>query len=223
MPASTRNRRPPVRVRPAPPLDPPFDDDVADLGLPDGAQLALELTGGGTGVHEDPRASGGSTGRASARRGLTGPTGSTGPAGPAGPRPEHPRLHPPPPTRLPPEAQPGASLEARRSARRFLDTCLEIINGFRPVAHVRPLSEPTAAYAIISRLTVGVGRAKAVRRAARGRPAELVRLRRLRVSEPRPGVVEAVAVLGGARQSWALAFRLEHRRGAWVGTAIDVV
>jgi hypothetical protein len=57
-----------------------------------------------------------------------------------------------------------------------------------------------------------------------GRPGvDRIRLRHLRVGEPRDGAVEAVAVLGRAGRSWALALRLEQREGAWLCTHVEVV
>jgi hypothetical protein len=52
---------------------------------------------------------------------------------------------------------------------------------------------------------------------------ERIRLRRMRVAEPRDGAVEAVAVLGRAGRAWALALRLERREGAWLCTHAEVV
>ncbi|MET8837735.1 Rv3235 family protein, partial [Micromonospora sp. NPDC004540] len=52
----------------------------------------------------------------------------------------------------------------------------------------------------------------------------VLQLRRLRVCEPRAGAVEAAAVLAGAGgASWAIALRLEHRRGTWLCTVLDVL
>jgi hypothetical protein len=52
---------------------------------------------------------------------------------------------------------------------------------------------------------------------------ERIRLRHMRVAEPRDGAVEAVAVLGRAGRTWALALRLECRDGAWLCTHAEVV
>ncbi|SCF35299.1 hypothetical protein GA0074695_5958 [Micromonospora viridifaciens] len=52
----------------------------------------------------------------------------------------------------------------------------------------------------------------------------VLQLRRLRVCEPRAGAVEAAAVLAGSGgASWAVALRLEHRRGTWLCTVLDVL
>lgn len=192
-----------VLLGPAPPLEPPYDDQLApQTWLP--AQLALDLSG-------DP---------ARAPRSPT-PTASLTEArsAPAQPRPASPAL--------PVEAIAGASRESNAAAHRFLGMCLEIFNGYRPAAHVRPLVDPPHAAAIAEHF-LEAGRRFGVpgpqRAARRGCPAAPpVQARRLRVCEPRPGVAEAAAVLGAAGRSWALAFRVERRRGTWLCTAAAVV
>ncbi|TBL27799.1 hypothetical protein EYA84_28105, partial [Verrucosispora sp. SN26_14.1] len=51
-----------------------------------------------------------------------------------------------------------------------------------------------------------------------------LRLRRLRVCEPRPAAIEVAVVLtGAAGRTWAMALRLEHRRGTWLCTDLRVL
>jgi hypothetical protein len=123
---------------------------------------------------------------------------------------------------LPPDALASATPEARQVARRFLNTCVEILNGYRPVAHIRPLATPADAEAVVGQLMAGIERLGASRRRV-GCRREPVQVRLLRVCEPRPGVAEAAVALGSGGRTWALAFRLERRRGAWVSTALRVV
>ncbi|HEX2771256.1 MAG TPA: Rv3235 family protein, partial [Micromonosporaceae bacterium] len=123
-----------------------------------------------------------------------------------------PRGHPAPGT--------AADPDARQAARRFLAICLEVLNGYRPLAHIRPLVNPAEVETVLAQLTTGVERLARLRRAGKRAPA---RLRVVRVCEPRPGAVEAAAVLGDAGRTWALAFRLERRQGRWVGTAVRVL
>lgn len=189
--------RPAVRLRAVPPLDPPFDDELEPETFMAGRdqQLALELT------PADRPAAGRRT--------------------PAGGKPHA----------LPPYAVVAASPEARQAAKRFLGMCLEIFNGYRPAGHVRALSSPIEADLIIGQLRAAGERMAAARQAAApARPARganqaagQVRLRLLRVCEPRPGVAEAAASLGTAGRTWAIAFRLERQRGAWVGTTARVL
>ncbi|MDG4820897.1 Rv3235 family protein [Asanoa sp. WMMD1127] len=129
-------------------------------------------------------------------------------------------MAPPPPA----EPRPVASPDARRAAGRFTRTCLEILNGYRPVAHVRPLAKPATAHTLIDQLLDALRRmpvAPTVPR--RQQQPELVRLRRLRISEPTPGVVEAAAALGTDARTWAMAFRLEHTSTRWLGTVLQVL
>ena len=187
--------RPAIRLRPAPPLDPPYDDEMAPVTWARGpaGQLTLNLS---------PR--------------------------PAGTRPtdRHPEAPPRPArtitTSLPAEALATASPEARRAARRFLDTCLEVVNGYRPAAQLRVLTSPETARTIIGQLSAATTRFRGPGRRP-GIAATPVRLRLLRVCEPRPGVAEVAAVLGHTGPTFALAFRLERHQGSWLGTAADLI
>ncbi|SBT52285.1 Rv3235 family protein [Micromonospora auratinigra] len=191
--------RPPVRLRPAPPLDPPVVDD--DLPWAGADQLTLDLF--------DPQ-------RRDPRR--------SEPDRPRG-RPVDVRPAPPGPGRRP-AGPPAAALatatpEAARAAHRLVRTFLEIVNGYRPPGQLRPLCLPEAVTAVTAELTRAARRVGPVRRRS-ARPA--LQLRRLRVCEPRSGAVEAAAVLAGAGgAAWAVALRLEHRRGGWLCTVLEVL
>lgn len=223
----TRIRRPPIRVRPAPPLDPPFTDELADFSVSPGVQLAFDLTGR---APDEP---------------------SYQPARRPAQQPQRQRDAPPAgPHDLPPDALAGASPDARRAARRFLAASIEIINGFRPVSHARQLASAKQAPVICGRLAAAAERTRAGDRppgAPRGRgpqpsrpgpaPArpgvpprsqrrtELLRIRQLRVCEPVPGVVESAVVLGTSTRSWAMVFRLERQAdsGAWLSIDVQLI
>jgi hypothetical protein len=187
--------RPPVRLRPAPPIDPPFVDEGDPWFRPGSDQLTLDLF--------DPRRR--DPGRPAGRAGDLRPT-PTGPGRPG---------------TAPPAALAGATIEATRAAHRFTRTCLEILNGYRPPGQLRPLTDPGSATEVAEELARAARRTGPVRRRAT-RPG--VQLRRLRVCEPRPGAVEAAVVLAGAGgASWAMALRLEHRRGTWLCTTLQVL
>jgi hypothetical protein len=161
---------PVVRVRPAPILDPPYDDE------PDHPFVAYPLDG------ERPM------------------------AGPPAAAPER-----------------GRS-EAHRMVRRYLDLCLEVLGGYRPLTHLRSLTEP-------SRFDEVAGQLGRLGPSALTRPGtglvrvgtDRPRLRHLRVCEIRDGVVEAAAVLGRGDQIRALTLRLEQRAGAWLCTHLEVL
>jgi hypothetical protein len=114
-----------------------------------------------------------------------------------------------------------------------MNTCLEVLNGYRPAGHLRTLASPSHAGTVVDAM------ARATRRVARviGTPAGTgtakLRIRRMRICQPRPDVAEISVVLGslgtaaGAAGStaaggapdggrcWAAAFRLERRHGNW--------
>ncbi|GIM84724.1 Rv3235 family protein [Salinispora arenicola] len=185
--------RPPVRLRPAPSIDPPYaEDDPAHWPI-DG-QLTLDLS-------------------KAARDPLPRPPGRRRGPGSAGPRRS--------PAPLPATALVTATPEATRIAHRFVITCLEMLNGYRPPRQVRPLLDPARAAELMRELARATARSGPVRRRST-RPG--TRLRRLRVCEPRAAVVEAAAVLTGpAGWTWAMAIRLEHRRGSWLCTALHIL
>ncbi|TYB34980.1 hypothetical protein FXF50_25770 [Micromonospora sp. AP08] len=207
--------RPPVRLRPAPPLDPPCTDRDPAWGDAWGSvdQLALDLFDArrdvdrpaGRAADRPTRRSGRSFDRASGRAADVRPA-PTGPGRSVGP---------------PPAALVTATPEAARAAHRFVRTFLEIVNGYRPPGQLRPLCLPEAAARVAAELTRAARRAGPARRRT-ARP--VLQLRRLRVCEPRAGAVEAAAVLAGAGgASWAVALRLEHRRGTWLCTVLTVL
>jgi hypothetical protein len=72
-----------------------------------------------------------------------------------------------------------------------VNTCLEILNGYRPVAHFRSLSDPLAAAEVLAEMTRAVRRLRPTTR----QPG-LVKLRAMRTCEPRPGVAEIALVVG---------------------------
>jgi hypothetical protein len=113
-------------------------------------------------------------------------------------------------------------MEARRAAHRFLTTCLEIFNGYRTVAHIRPLTNRGELHEVIQQLSAALERLTVLRRRAVGR-RQPVRLRRVRVCEPRSGAAEAAAVLDIGGHVWAAAFRVERRHGSWVATAFRLL
>lgn len=221
--------RPSVRLLPVPPLDPPFDDEYVPEIWPD---RSTEPT---TGLYPvDPSADRPpvATSAPTTRSGATPrPTRAvsarrTVPAVPVaragGPVPPGCGASAAPVAVAPlPEALAGATPEAKHAARRFLATCLEIVNGYRPAGHVRPLSSPAEAAGIVEQLASAATRIGGRRRP--GQPLHTVRLQRLRVCEPRPGVAEGAAAVGVAGRTWAVAFRIERRRGSWVGVSVEVL
>lgn len=119
----------------------------------------------------------------------------------------------------------AASPPTIAAATRFVNTCLEILNGYRPVGHARLLADPLAATAVVAELTHAVQRFGPV-----ARKQGLVRLRAMRTCEPRPGIAE-IAIVVGCRapagqadgRAWGLAFRLQRQHGRWQCTAAQLL
>ncbi len=141
-----------------------------------------------------------------------------------------------------PSAANGPSQAAWHATLLFLGRCQEILNGYRPAAHLRPLSAPAQAQSIVDHVTTVARRTAMWQRAAPaagrtgpgGRPGMVGRVvpggrsgvvsrRRVHVCEPRVGVAEATAVLSQGSRSWAVAFRLERRGAVWLCTAFTDV
>ena len=96
--------------------------------------------------------------------------------------------------------------------------CVEVINGFRPVTHLRRLTKPQRFADVADQI---------LRRTARLRKAQgsrqQVRVRRIQMTEPRTGVVEAAVVLDHGGRCWAMAIRLEQGPTGWQCTVIQVI
>jgi hypothetical protein len=160
----------PVRVRPAPAVDPPYDDD-------------------------GPWRPG--TGEAAGQ-----------------PVPQA-------PVPAPVDRQPG---EAHRATRRYLDLVLEVLGGFRPVGHLRALTERHRFDAVAFQLARLGG--PSVIRPGSGLvrvTGDRIRLRHLRICEVRDGAVEAAAVLVRGESVRAMTLRLERQSGAWLCTHLHVL
>jgi hypothetical protein len=123
----------------------------------------------------------------------------------------------------------GASAEARLAVRRFVGTCVEVLNGYRPAAHLRRLSQPREAATVVAQGLAGVRRVTAARqeraagRAPRHRRPAPAAVVRLQLCEPREGAVEAAAVLVIGDKTHAMAFRLEVQNETWLATALRLI
>lgn len=133
------------------------------------------------------------------------------------------------PAPLPPVA---AKSPPATAAVRFVNTCLEIFNGYRPVSHFRALASPLAAATVHTEMTHALRR---LRRAA-SRGGTMIKLRQMRTCLPQPTVTEIAAVIGTAparhqsgtgpqapQRAWAFASRLEYLHGRWLCTAARVL
>jgi hypothetical protein len=123
----------------------------------------------------------------------------------------------------------GASAEAKTAVRRFISTCVEVLNGYRPAAHLRRLSQPREAATVVAQGLAGARRVTQARQArTAGRtprprrpvPAAVVRVQ---LCEPREGAVEAAAVLVIGDRTHAMALRLELHEEAWLATTLRLI
>jgi len=175
--------RPPIRLRPAPQYDPPFDDELSPEVWAPVHQLAFDW---------------------SARERPTSLPAAEG-------------------TRSSVVA--GASGDAKLAVRRFVGTCVEVLNGYRPPAHLRRLALPVEAAGVVAQAVAGARRVAELRRTVRpgARRAGPVGVLRLRLCEPRPGAVEATVLLVTGERTWAMALRLELHQQAWAATVLRLI
>jgi hypothetical protein len=126
----------------------------------------------------------------------------------------------------------GASADAKLAVRRFVALCVEVLNGYRPAAHLRRLSRPGEAAGVIAQAHAAAHRVADLRRGAgqgqrgadrRGRRPDPVAVLKLRFCEPRPGVVEAAVLLVTGGRTWAVAVRLEQHQQSWAATTLRLV
>ncbi|GAB1645207.1 Rv3235 family protein [Krasilnikovia sp. MM14-A1259] len=222
--APRRGARPPIRIRPVPPCDPPFDDEVDPSVWAPAHQPAFRWPGADASRRTDPgRAAEGIAGRravaagdsAGAEHGSVAAGGSAVAASSAsGPGP----------------VSAGASAEARVAVQRFVGACVEVLNGFRPAAHLRRLALPSQAARVVAQAVVGTHRVAELRKSGHrratdrhGRGGAPAAVLRVRLCEPRPGAVEATVLLVTGGRTWALALRLELHDQTWLVTTLQLV
>ena len=183
-----RGPRPPIRVRPAPRCEPPFDDELEPEVWATANQLAFEWPRAepaeparpadqrsrGSAGHRPPRRPAGRPGPAAvpiARGGAGRPGGArppgrrsalracrSRPGGSPATRPRCRRRRP-----LPPVVA-GASSDAKLAVRRFVHMCVEVLNGYRPPAHLRRLALPKEAADVVAQAVAGTSRVAQMRR-----------------------------------------------------------
>jgi hypothetical protein len=201
-----------IRLRPLPSYDPPFDDELsADFWAPV-HQLALEWRRPSA---LDQRTGGGGA-DAGGRIDATGQTGAVEKVGAA---------------RSGPAAGAGsASDDARMAVQRFMGMCLEVLNGYRPAAHLRRLALPTEAAGVIAQAVAGAKRVAERRRSAAGAAAAnrvpnpaIAKIRNVLACQPRADAVEATVVLATGERTWALALRLELHNQSWAATVLRML
>ncbi|OJF16095.1 hypothetical protein BG844_01115 [Couchioplanes caeruleus subsp. caeruleus] len=130
----------------------------------------------------------------------------------------------PTPSRQSPPARPtaasGVSADAKLAVRRFVHSCVEVLNGYRPATHLRRLAQPREAAAVVAQGVAAAHKVAQTRRRRlephppgrfRARRPVPVAVVRSSLCEPRPGAVEAAAVLVVDDRTLAMAFRLEQR------------
>jgi hypothetical protein len=108
--------------------------------------------------------------------------------------------------------------------------CVEVLNGYRPAAHLRRLALPREASRVVAQAVAGAHRVAELRGAdsrpqiprSRRRPAP-VAVQRVRLCEPRPGAVEASVILLTGERTWALALRLEKHEETWLTTTLRLI
>lgn len=152
---SRRRAAPPraaIRVRPVPWADPPFDDEAETWSgprFPWGARVPA-----------------GDSGRAAptAAEAAAGPAAGLDAAGSAAPDGVDTAGCGARPAAGPPPVVAGASTDARRAVHRFVGVLLEVLNGYRPPAHLRPLCRPVDAAEIIAHTRAAMHRIAEARR-----------------------------------------------------------
>jgi hypothetical protein len=182
-----------LAVRPAPPLDPPLDDRPQ----PPGDMDLLPVAWPGAGPPPRPPAR-------ARRRAAPDDVGATAPEAP-----------PPPPITRP-------TMPARAALQRYVAMCIEVLNGYRASAQLRPLTDVQQFTDIAEQLA----RRTVRRRLPPGRAAlqgRLIRVRRLIVTEPVTGVAEAAVVLTQGDACWAMAVRMEHRAEGWRCAVVEMI
>lgn len=197
---------PTIRLRRAPRCDPPFDDEREPEAWSSPHQLTLDWS------RLTARASG-------SRRAAT---SSESPASTASSAPFDSSAASERAARRSPVI--GASADAKLAVRRFVGSCVEVLNGYRPAAHLRRLAQPREAATVVAEGLVGAQRVAEARRLhTRFRRPAPVAVLRSSLCEPRPGAVEAAVLLLIGDRTWAMALRLEQHDEAWLATVLRLI
>jgi hypothetical protein len=117
------------------------------------------------------------------------------------------------------------SAEAKVAVHRFVRHCVEVLNGYRPAAHLRRLAVPAEAAGIVAQGLAGARRVASLRKVTPGRraPRRPAAVMRLRVCQPSSSAVEAAAALVTGERTWALALRLELHQESWSATTLRLI
>ena len=231
--------RPSISLRPAPPCEPPFDDELEPAVWVSAHQLALDWSPAAlAAASAGPAALAASADRA-ALAASADPAASSTPELAVGLSPGPGMAAGAPFGSWPggglvtvaarPAVVAGASHDARLAVHRFVRMCVEVLNGHRPPAQLRRLSVPANAPGVVAQAFAGARRVADLRRAAapRGRrPAKRpapVAVIQLRLCEPRPGAVEAAVALVMGERTWAMALRMELHHDAWSATILRLI
>jgi hypothetical protein len=121
----------------------------------------------------------------------------------------------------------GASTDARAAVHRFVRHCVEVLNGYRPAAHLRQLAVPAEAATIVAQGTAGARRVAGLRKTAPGRRLSRrpspVAVISLHLCQPSLAAVEAAVALVTGQRTWALALRMELHQETWSATALRLI
>jgi hypothetical protein len=117
----------------------------------------------------------------------------------------------------------GRPAPAAAAAERFLNVCIEVLNGHRPASHLRAVTAPAQINEVTDQLIRRTARTYLAPVGRAGTVPRRVRLQRLHTGEPRDGVAEVVAILGYGSSTWAMAVRLERQADTWLCTLIQVI
>ncbi|GIF07138.1 hypothetical protein Asi03nite_46760 [Actinoplanes siamensis] len=122
----------------------------------------------------------------------------------------------------------GASGDAKLAVKRFVRMCVEVLNGYRPAAHLRRLTLPAEAAEVVAEGLAGARRVAEMRRSRRGGDRRLQRaapvaVLKVHLCEPRTGAVEVAVALVTGERTWAMALRLELHKDAWCATTLRLI
>jgi hypothetical protein len=225
--------RPPISLRPVPTCEPPFDDELEPTMWATAHQLTLDWASptspaapGTAWQASTPHAPAWQASAAHPTAWQASTAHPTAWGTTTAQRPPQPSGDAAPPLR---PAVVGASAEAKHAVARFVRMCVEVLNGYRPAAHMRRLAVPTEAAAIVAQIMATAHRVSEMRRRMQSpakRPSRRplpVALVRLRLCEPRPGAVEAAFALVLGDRTWAMALRMEEHQQFWSATTLRLV
>jgi len=113
----------------------------------------------------------------------------------------------------------GLLPDPKAGVRGFVKLCVEVLEGRRPLRQLRICCTPAGYGRLMAELPVPMRR----RNSQNAPNTPRIKINTIRTSQPHPRAVEAAVVLEQHGRSWAIALRMEAHDNRWLCTFLQVI